>query len=124
MIPPHFLTAIATKKTDPDAQALKAAKAVKSGDSTLRTSVTSHRSKTLRKERNPKRLRSSEELMNKVGHYEILKYPLTTEAAIKNMECNNTLVFIVDVKADKKMIRAAFENICGVKTKRVNTSIR
>jgi hypothetical protein len=30
---------------------------------------------------------------NKLDHYEVLKYPLTTESAMKKIEDNNTLVF-------------------------------
>ncbi|KGN50554.2 hypothetical protein Csa_018830 [Cucumis sativus] len=48
-----------TKKADPKAQALKTAKAVKSGPTfkkakKIRTSVTFHRPKTLKKDRNPR----------------------------------------------------------------------
>ncbi|XXG66208.1 hypothetical protein AAC387_Pa05g3735 [Persea americana] len=120
--------AVATKKIDPKARALKAAKAAKSDASTLEKKAKILKSGRFQqpkpKERNPKLLRSSDQLMNKLDHYEILKYPLKTESAIKNMEFNNTLVFIVDVKADKKMIRDAFKKLCDVQTKRVNTSIR
>jgi large subunit ribosomal protein L23Ae len=31
---------------------------------------------------------------NKLDHYEVLKYPLTTESAMKKIEDNNTLVFL------------------------------
>lgn len=123
--------ASALKKADPKAQALKAAKAVKSGTSTLkkkakkiRTSVTFHRPKTLKKERNPKYPRISAPPRNKLDHYRILKYPLTTESAMKKIEDNNTLVFIVDIKADKKMIKAAVKKMYDIQTKKVNTLIR
>lgn len=36
--------------------------------------------------------------MNKLDQYAILKYPLTTESAMKKIEETNTLVFIVDLK--------------------------
>lgn len=127
----NFVTAAATKKTDPKAQALKAAKAVKSGASTLkkktkkiRTSVTFHRPKTLKKARNPKYPRISAPPRNKLDHYQILKYPLTTESAMKKIEDNNTLVFIVDIKADKKMIKNAVKKMYDIQTKKVNTLIR
>ncbi|XXG54859.1 hypothetical protein AAC387_Pa03g2636 [Persea americana] len=123
--------AAATKKTNPKAQALKAAKAVKSGASTLkkkakkiRTSVTFHRPKTLKKERNPKYPRISAPPRNKLDHYRILKYPLTTESAMKKIEDNNTLVFIVDIKADKKMVKNAVKKMYDIQTKKVNTLIR
>eukprot|EP00262_Sarcandra_glabra_P005311 TRINITY_DN1674_c0_g2_i3.p1 TRINITY_DN1674_c0_g2~~TRINITY_DN1674_c0_g2_i3.p1 ORF type:complete len:157 (+),score=37.40 TRINITY_DN1674_c0_g2_i3:78-548(+) len=129
MAPPS--KAAATKKTDPKAQALKAAKAVKSGASTLkkkakkiRTSVTFHRPKTLKKERNPKYPRISAPPRNKLDHYQILKFPLTTESAMKKIEDNNTLVFIVDIRADKKKIKAAVKKMYDIQTKKVNTLIR
>lgn len=120
-----------TKKADPKAQALKAAKAVKSGAATfkkkakkIRTSVTFHRPRTLKKERNPKYPRISAPPRNKLDHYQILKYPLTTESAMKKIEDNNTLVFIVDIRADKKKIKAAVKKMYDIKTKKVNTLIR
>ncbi|KAL5702774.1 60S ribosomal protein L23A [Ranunculus cassubicifolius] len=119
------------KKGDPKAQASKAAKAVKSGASTLkktikkiRTSVTFHRPKTLKKARAPKYPRISATPRNKLDHYQILKYPLTTESAMKKIEDNNTLVFIVDIRADKKKIKAAVKKMYDIQTKKVNTLIR
>ena len=35
-----------------------------------------------------------------LNHYAIIKFPLTAESAIKKIEDNNTLAFIVDVKAN------------------------
>ncbi|KAK1257060.1 60S ribosomal protein L23A [Acorus gramineus] len=126
-----FTGAAATKKADPKAQALKAAKAVKSGASTLkkkakkiRTSVTFHRPKTLKKDRNPKYPRISAPPRNKLDHYQILKFPLTTESAMKKIEDNNTLVFIVDIRADKKKIKAAVKKMYDIQAKKVNTLIR
>ncbi|KAF5181274.1 60S ribosomal protein L23A [Thalictrum thalictroides] len=128
MAPP---SKVATKKADPKVQAQKAAKAVKSGASTLkkrvkkiRTSVTFHRPKTLTKARDPKYPRISAPPRNKLDHYQILKYPLTTESAMKKIEDNNTLVFIVDIRADKKKIKAAVKKMYDIQTKKVNTLIR
>ncbi|KAL9250193.1 Alcohol dehydrogenase 1-like protein [Drosera capensis] len=121
----------AAKKADPKAQALKAAKAVKSGTSTLkkktkkiRTSVTFHRPKTLKKDRNPKYPRISAPGRNKLDQYQILKYPLTTESAMKKIEDNNTLVFIVDIRSDKKKIKDAVKKMYDIQAKKVNTLIR
>ncbi|XP_073526349.1 uncharacterized protein [Phyllobates terribilis] len=119
------------KKADPKAQALKAAKAVKSGASTLkkktkkvRTSVTFHRPRTLKKTRNPKYPRISATPRCKLDQYQILKYPLTTESAMKKIEDNNTLVFIVDIRADKKKIKDAVKKMYDIQAKKVNTLIR
>ena len=117
------------KKADSKAQALKVAKAVKSGTTKrkakkIRISVTFHRPKTLKKPRDPKYPRISAPGRNKLDQYQILKYPLTTESAMKKIEDNNTLVFIVDLKADKKKIKAAVKKMYDIQAKKVNTLIR
>ncbi|CAN6235534.1 unnamed protein product [Urochloa humidicola] len=117
------------KKGDAKTQALKVAKAVKSGavkkkTKKIRTSVTFHRPKTLKKARDPKYPRVSAPGRNKLDQYQILKYPLTTESAMKKIEDNNTLVFIVDLKADKKKIKAAVKKMYDIQAKKVNTLIR
>ncbi|KAM0996388.1 hypothetical protein ACFX2C_006401 [Malus domestica] len=118
-----------SKKADPKSQAVKAARALKSGPAVkkvkkIRTSVTFHRPRTLKKERNPKYPRISATPRNKLDHYQILKYPLTTESAMKKIEDNNTLVFIVDIRADKKKIKDAVKKMYDIQTKKVNTLIR
>ena len=54
----------------------------------------------------------------------IIKAPLSSESAIKTVEDNNTLVFIVDARATKKEIKAACEGLYNFKPIRVNTLIR
>ncbi|KAG5582916.1 hypothetical protein H5410_053543 [Solanum commersonii] len=77
------------KKGDPKAQAVKAAKAVKSGSTfkktskKIRTKVTFHRPKTLKKDRNPKYPRISAPGRNRLDQFQILQCPLTTESAMK-----------------------------------------
>ncbi|XP_026397040.1 60S ribosomal protein L23a-like [Papaver somniferum] len=85
-----------TKKADPKVLANKAFKAVKAGASTIKkkaknicTSVTFHRPKTLQKARNPKYPCINALPRNKLDHYQILKYPLTTESVMKKIEDNN-----------------------------------
>lgn len=126
-----FLYAVdVAKKSDAKTQALKTAKAVKSGTTTfkkvkkIRTSVTFHRPRTLTKDRNPKYPRISATPRNKLDQYQILKYPLTTESAMKKIEDNNTLVFIVDIRANKKKIKDAVKKMYDIQTKKVNTLIR
>merc|ERR1711990_876190 len=63
-----------------------------------------HRPKTLRLLRQPKYSRKSVPKVNPLDQYSILKYPLTTESAMKKIEDNNTLVFIVDTRANKRQI--------------------
>ncbi|TYH04410.1 hypothetical protein ES288_A08G004100v1 [Gossypium darwinii] len=107
------------KKGDPKAQALKAAKAVKSG-----VTFKKKAKKIRTKDRNPKYPRISAPPRNKLDHYQILKFPLTTESAMKKIEDNNTLVFIVDIRADKKKIKDAVKKMYDIQAKKVNTLIR
>ena len=53
--------------------------------------------------------------------YKILKYPLTTEKAVRIMEIENKLVFRVDEKATKREIREAVEKMFSVKVIKVTT---
>ncbi|XP_037495868.1 LOW QUALITY PROTEIN: 60S ribosomal protein L23A [Jatropha curcas] len=80
----------------------------------IRTKVTFHRPKTLIEEkRNPKYPRISAPPKNNWDHYQILKVSMTTESAMKKgIEDNNTLVFIVDIRADKKKIKDAVKRRC------------
>ncbi|PWA75456.1 hypothetical protein CTI12_AA243240 [Artemisia annua] len=103
------------KKGDAKAQAVKTAKAVKTGSTfkkkakKIRTKVTFHRPKTFKTDRNPKYPRICAPPRNNLDHYQILKYPLTTESAMKKIEDNNFLVFIVDLRADKKKDQSCSE---------------
>lgn len=54
----------------------------------------------------------------------IILYPLNTESAMKKIEENNTLVFIVDVKANKRQIKQALKKLYDVDTVKVNTLVR
>ncbi|MEM3373827.1 MAG: 50S ribosomal protein L23 [Candidatus Woesearchaeota archaeon] len=53
----------------------------------------------------------------------IIKYPLSTEKTIRLMESNNTLIFVVDKKADKKSIKEELEKLYNVKIESINTVI-
>jgi large subunit ribosomal protein L23Ae len=56
--------------------------------------------------------------------HNIILYPLNTESAMKKIEENNTLVFIVDVKANKRQIKQALKKLYDVDTVKVNTLVR
>merc|ERR1711869_135620 len=45
--------------------------------------------------------------MGLMDKFRVIKYPLTTESAMKKIDELNTLVFIVDVKASKSQIKSA-----------------
>merc|ERR1712141_120275 len=78
----------------------KAARAVKGGKhqvqkKKVRTSVHFRKPKTLELARNPKCPKKSVNKMPMMDKFSIVRYPLTTESAMKKIEDNNTLVFIV-----------------------------
>ena len=78
---------------------------------------------TVKKERT-KGPRRDDDTNGRIDLSQVLRYPLLTEAAIKNLANDNTLVFVVDVKANKKNIRTAIRSLLDVGVKKVNTSIR
>ena len=55
--------------------------------------------------------------------YSIVKYPLSSESAIKTIEDQNTLVFIVDKRARKPAIRKACKELYNITVSKVNTLI-
>ncbi|XP_036595567.1 60S ribosomal protein L23a-like [Trichosurus vulpecula] len=58
---------------------------------------------------------------NKLDHYAIIKFPLTTESALKKTEDHNTLVLIVVVKANKHQIKLAVKKLYDIDVTKVNT---
>lgn len=52
-----------------------------------------------------------------------IKHPLSTEKAIRLMESENKLLFIVDIKATKKDVKEAIEKMFKSKVEKVNTLI-
>ncbi|KAH0518420.1 60S ribosomal protein L23a [Microtus ochrogaster] len=97
MAPKAKKEAPAPPQAEAKAKALKAKKAVLKGKST------------------PRR--------NKLDHYAIIKFPLTTELAMKKIE-DNTLLFIVDVKANKHQIKQALKKLYDIDVAKVNTLVR
>ena len=55
--------------------------------------------------------------------YEVIRYPLMTEAASLMVENENKLVFIVNLKAGKDDIKKAVEELYEVKVEKVNLLI-
>ncbi|MBI5072520.1 50S ribosomal protein L23 [Candidatus Woesearchaeota archaeon] len=53
----------------------------------------------------------------------IIKYPLATEKAIRLIESDNIMTFIVDLKAKKAEIKKQVEDLYKVKITKVNTQI-
>merc|ERR1711998_666980 len=98
----------APKAKSGKAKANAAAKAVKKGSikrtTRVITNTTFHLPKTLKLRRSP-------------------KYPRTTESAMKKIEDNNTLVFIVDVRATKRTVKDAVKRMYDIDCAKVNTLI-
>lgn len=90
----------------------------------VRTSTTFHRPKTLSLPRTPKYPRKSIPHAPRLDQYKVIVHPLNTESAMKKIEENNTLVFIVDIKANKRQIKDAIKKLYDVDTVKVNTLIR
>merc|ERR1719263_426210 len=61
---------------------------------------------------------------NKMDKYAIIKYPLYTESAMKQIEDNNTLTFIVDIRANKRNIAQAIKSMYEIDLTKINTLIR
>ncbi len=55
--------------------------------------------------------------------YEIILYPLMTESASLMIEKENKLVFIVNLKATKKDVKKAVEELYEVEVEKVNVLI-
>lgn len=53
----------------------------------------------------------------------IIIRPVVSEASLTRIERNNELTFIVDRRANKPVIKQAFEALYRVKVERVNTCI-
>jgi len=53
----------------------------------------------------------------------VIKYPVSSEKAIRLMESENKLVFVVDIKAKKPEIKKAVEELFKAKVVSVNTLI-
>ena len=62
--------------------------------------------------------------MPRLDEHKIVVHPLNTESAMKKMEENNTLVFIVDIKANKAQIKQALKTLYDIDTVKINTLIR
>ncbi|KAK2101431.1 60S ribosomal protein L23A [Saguinus oedipus] len=120
----------ACPKAEAKAKALKTKKAVLKGvhshkkrKKKICTLLTCQLPKMLRLWRQPKYPQKSAPRRNELDHYAVIKFPLTTESAMKKTEDNNTLVFNVDVKANKHQIKQAVKKLCDTDVAKFNTPI-
>merc|ERR550514_400052 len=111
------------------AAATKAASVNKKGEKIhkakkTRLSTRFHRPRTLKLARAPLYPRRSAPGENKMDQFRVIKFPLTTESAMKKIEDNNTLVFIVDVRSNKRQIASSVKKMYDIISSKVNTLIR
>lgn len=90
----------------------------------VRTSASFRRPHTKILQRKPKCPKRSVPHRPRLDRFSIIKHPLTTESAMKKIEDNNTLVFIVDLKANKVQIEMAVKKLYQIGVQSVNTLIR
>ena len=55
--------------------------------------------------------------------YKIIKYPVSTEKAVRLMEADNKLIFVVERKSNKPEIKKALEEMFKIKILKINTVI-
>ncbi|KAL5103736.1 60S ribosomal protein L23a [Taenia crassiceps] len=108
------------------ARALKVQKAMNIGPHTqgkkkVMKNIRFRRPKTYRPPRCPKDRRFEIPKRNKLDAFRIIRHPVTTEAAMKKIEDNDTLVFVVDRRANKPAIKAAVQEMYKIKVAKVNT---
>lgn len=53
----------------------------------------------------------------------VIKYPLATEKAIRLIESENTMTFVVERKANKAAIKKQIQDLYKVKINKVNTQV-
>ena len=85
--------------------------------------VTFRLPKTLALPRKAKAISHSITKESGFNKYAIVKFPRASESAIKTIEDHNTLVFIVDKRATKPLIKKAVQDLYSIKVNKVNTLI-
>lgn len=118
-----FHVYVETKQADKAALAAKAGIQIMKGKK-VRTTVRFTRPDTLKLPRDPKYPRKALARKPKLDDHQVIKYPLTTESAMKMIEDYNTIVFIVDVRANKPKIKTAIAKMYDIQAAKVNTLVR
>ncbi|KAI8614209.1 60S ribosomal protein L25-B, partial [Chytriomyces sp. MP71] len=90
----------------------------------VRTDTTFRLPKTLKLARKPKYPRRSVPRTPAMDAHSIIRFPLNTESAMKKIEEDNTLVFIADVRSNKRQIKDAVKRLYDVDSVKINTLIR
>merc|ERR1711953_1258690 len=107
---------VKTKGSAEKSKATKAKKSVLRGvhatrERKRRTTVKFRRPRVLHLPRQPKCPQRSVPHRPKLDRFKIVKFPLTTESAMKKIEDTDTLVFIVDKRANKPNIKMAVKQL-------------
>jgi large subunit ribosomal protein L23Ae len=116
-----FVLIAVTGKAAAVSKALK--KGISKKGTRIHTKVHFYKPKTLQHARKPMYQQKSMPKKNTLDKHSIIKYPLTTESSMKLIEDSNTLVFIVDIKANKRQIKAAVRDLYSIECEKVNTLI-
>ena len=106
--------------------ASKTAKTVAKGTHTAKKSkvwstVTFRRPSSKVQKRTPKIALRAVKTLNTFDEFAVIKHPLSSESAIKTIEDNNTLVFIVHKKANKAMIKQSCKKLYKLNVRKINT---
>ena len=109
--------------------AKKAAKIVKAGRNAVKSRKVWRRvkfshPKPLALKRNPQILKKAHQKLSLKDKFSVIQYPLNSETAMRCIEDQNTLVFIVNVQSSKTTIKRAFKDLYGKKPVKINTLIR
>merc|ERR1719482_2682933 len=112
------------KKAAPKATTKIVKKSIAKKQTKVRKNVHFFRPKTLKQARKPMYPRKAIAKNPLLDKFKIIRYPLTTESAMKKIEELNTLVFIVDTRASKRHIKDAIASMYDVTAQKVNTLIR
>jgi len=112
-----------TGKVKAAAVAKKLTKAVSKKGTRIHNKVHFYRGKTVDLPSVKKYAKKSTPKKNTLDKFSVIKYPLTTESSMKLIEDSNTLVFIVDIKCNKRQIKNAVKELYSIEADRVNTLI-
>jgi large subunit ribosomal protein L23Ae len=109
-------------------QAKAVGKAVRTGDKKFKhkkhTQVHFRRPETKRTAAAPLFRRRAVPTARKLDAFAIVRQPLATERAMKLIDDNNTITFIVHPRANKKEIKEAAQKLYNIQVDKVNTLIR
>ena len=79
-----------------------------------------HKEKKDEKREEKKGKKTIEEIEAEIKSLGVIKYPLITEKAVNMIEAENKLVFVVDSKATKSIVKESVESLYKVKVSSVN----